>query len=266
MAIVSRIRVAVLAGLVLAAGSALAESASRWQQGFHSKARLIAGGSDLAGIEIVLDKDFKTYWRQAGESGLPPRFDWTGSDNLASADVAWPAPTRTEDAGGVAYSYKERVVFPVRIKPADPARPVRLKLTVEYGVCKDICIPAHAELTLALDKNGKNRPLIEEALARVPRLVPVGAEGPLAVLGVQPAPGDKPAYTVRVRAPADAALFAEGPENWYLSTSPLDGDRFTVVVEEKPKDAGAAPMRLTLAAGAQAIETEIQLDGSLRPR
>jgi DsbC/DsbD-like thiol-disulfide interchange protein len=266
MVIVSRTLWMALAGLIFLAGPALAEGASRWQQGFHSRVRLVSGGLDLAGIEIVLDEGFKTYWRQPGESGLPPRFDWTGSDNLAAADLAWPAPTRTLDAGGVAYSYKERVVFPVRITAVNPAKPVKLKLTAEYGVCKDICIPARAELTLALGRGTRNRPLVEEALARVPRPKALGAEGPLAVLGIEPAPGERPTYTVRVRSPADAALFAEGPENWYLSTSTLQGDRFTVIVEEKPKDAGAAPLRLTLVAGAEAIETEVHLDGNLRPR
>jgi DsbC/DsbD-like thiol-disulfide interchange protein len=263
MTIVSRL--AALVGLTLLAAPAFAEGASRWQQGFHSRVRLLSGGSDLAGIEIVLDKGFKTYWRQPGESGLPPRFDWAGSENLAAADLHWPAPARTEDAGGIAHTYAGSVVFPVSITPADRAKPVKVRLFMEYGVCKDICIPARAELSLVLGGAGK-RAVIEEALARVPRKRELGAEGPLAILGAEAAPGEKRTLSIRVRAPADSALFAEGPENWYLSTSPPQGDRFKVTIEDKPKGARAASLRLTLAGGGEAIETEIHLDDSLRPR
>ena len=56
-------------------------------QELHSRVRLLSGGplgeSWLAGIEIALDSGFKTYWRHPGDSGLPPRFDWTGSKNVA---------------------------------------------------------------------------------------------------------------------------------------------------------------------------------------
>ncbi len=137
---------------------------------------------------------------------------------------------------------------------------------MEYGVCKDICIPARAELSLVLGGGAGSVPVIEEALARVPRKRQLGAEGPLAILGAEAAPGEKRTLSIRVRAPADAALFAEGPENWYLSTSPPQGDRFTVTIEDKPKGARAASLRLTLAGGGEAIETEIHLDDSLRPR
>jgi DsbC/DsbD-like thiol-disulfide interchange protein len=87
---------------------------------------------------------------------------------------------------------------------------------------------------------------------------------------VQPLTQDKLGLSVTIRAPAGTqpTLFAEGPEDWYVSTSPPDDtNRFTVSVEEKPKDAsGPVPLRLTLVAGGKAIETEVSLDGSGQPR
>ena len=239
-------------------------------QGFHSRARLISGGLQgnhwLAGVEITLDPGFKTYWRNPGDSGLPPRFDWTGSENLAGAEVRFPAPYRHEDAAGVAYVYGKKVLLPVLVKAKDPGKPVKLVLSVEYGVCKDICIPARADLSLGLTDDGPGRSMIEAALAKVPVPQALGAQGDLSVLAVEPVKQDKPAYTVTIRAPSGAkpALFAEGPENWYLSTSlPDDANRFTVTVEEKPKDAsGPVPLRLTLVAGGKSVETELSLDAS----
>jgi hypothetical protein len=81
---------------------------------------------------------------------------------------------------------------------------------------------------------------------------------------------DKPTYAVTVRVPEGAkpSLFAEGPENWYVSTSlPDDANRFTLVVEEKPKDAsGPVPVRLTLVAGGKSVETQVSLDGTGQAR
>ena len=250
------------------AAQSLQPSAST--QGFHSRARLISGGLQgnhwLAGVEITLDPGFKTYWRNPGDSGLPPRFDWTGSENLAGAEVRFPAPYRHEDAAGVAYVYGKKVLLPVLVKAKDPGKPVKLVLSVEYGVCKDICIPARADLSLGLTDDGPGRSMIEAALAKVPVAQALGAQGDLSVLAVEPVKQDKPAYSVSIRAPTGAkpALFAEGPENWYLSTSlPDDANRFTVTVEEKPKDAaGSVPLRLTLVAGGKSVETEVSLDAS----
>jgi DsbC/DsbD-like thiol-disulfide interchange protein len=243
-------------------------------QGFHSQARLVSGGRQgdywLAGIEITLDRGFKTYWRNPGDSGLPPRFDWSGSENVAGTEIRWPAPRRYLDAAGVAYVYGKKVVLPVLVKAKDATKPVRLVLSAEYGVCKDICIPARADLSLDLKADGPDRGAIEAALAKVPRPQTLGAQADLSVLSVTPAPQDKPSLIVTVRAPdgVKPSLFAEGPDNWYFSSSvPDEANRFTVTLEEKPRDAaGPVPLRLTLVAGGQAIETEIGLDDNGMPR
>jgi DsbC/DsbD-like thiol-disulfide interchange protein len=250
------------------------QPSSSWVQGLHSRVRLVsggqAGGQWLAGVEIALDSGFKTYWRTPGESGLPPRFDWTASDNVASVDVLWPAPARHEDAGGVAYVYSQEVVLPVRVTPKDSAKPVRLDLSVDYGVCKDICIPARAELTTVLSGDGAHQAMLEKALAEVPRPQALGAKADLSVVSLEPQGQGKPGFIATISAPSGTrpALFAEGPENWYLSTSLPDGaNRFTITIEDKPKDAsGPVPVRLTLVAGGQAIETEASLDDSQPPR
>lgn len=276
-----------LALLAVAAGSlAAAEEASPWAAGHRSRARMIAGGESgaarWAGIEIALDRGFKTYWRHPGESGLPPAFDWSGSANLASVEVLWPAPRRFDDAGGVAYGWEAGVVLPLRVTPREPGRPVRLALRFDYGVCKDICIPARAELALALEPGGSApSPAIERALAAVPEPRAVGAAGDLAVVAAEPSGGPKPGLAVTLRAPAGAppVLFAEGPEGWFLSTpagmpgwSPDGAAPATVTVpvavDERPAGAaGPVAIRLTVTAGGRAIETEARLDAAaLAPR
>jgi DsbC/DsbD-like thiol-disulfide interchange protein len=256
-------------------GLAPEADASPQMQGLHSRVRLVSGGMQdgrvLAGVEIVLDRGFKTYWRNPGESGLPPRFEWAGSQNAGEIDLRWPAPRRTEDAGGVSYTYADRVIFPVLVTPATPHAPVRLELALEYGVCKEICIPARAEVALDLVPDAVGEGHIRLALARVPKPQALGAEGPLAILAAEAAagPDGKARIAVTVRSPEGMtpALFAEGPDAWFVST-PAAGEsagpgrhRFIATVEERPKDsAGPLPLRLTLVAGDRAVETDVSLD------
>lgn len=139
----------------------------------HSTVRLIAGervGEEYrAGVEIALDKGWKTYWRMPGESGVPPDFDWSRSENVGGVEVRYPAPHRFTDAGGEAIGYKSAVVFPVTVRPKDASRPVELKLTLHYAVCMDICVPAKAEVARRLDAlSAKDAALVREAEALVP--------------------------------------------------------------------------------------------------
>lgn len=257
--------------MLLAAGDGIAQDrSSPWDKGHASRARLIAGAgvpaSREAGLTIELDTGYKTYWRQPGDSGLPPVFDWSGSRNLESVDIAWPAPVRTEDASGVFYGYKHDVTLPLRVTPKDPARPVDVKLNLSYGVCREICIPASAILSLTLPPEAPGNAIIDAARAGVPVTQALGAPGAISVLAVDPG-ADGRSMQVAVRAPDDATLFAEAPEGWFLEpearSQPADAGtrRFKVDIAERPKGQnGPVPVRLTLSAGKHAIETVTALD------
>src|SRR4051812_39713501 len=77
------------------ATKARAEETSPWQRDAHSAVRLLAGSRSgavlLGGIAIQLQPGWKTYWRTPGDSGVPPRFDFSKSDNVEAVTVMWPA-------------------------------------------------------------------------------------------------------------------------------------------------------------------------------
>ena len=50
-------------------------------------------GHQMAGLSLTLSPGWKTYWRSPGEAGIPPLFDWSGSDNIASVRLHWPSPS-----------------------------------------------------------------------------------------------------------------------------------------------------------------------------
>jgi DsbC/DsbD-like thiol-disulfide interchange protein len=172
--------VTVLAALLLAAGPgpAAAASASPWVRLTDSEVRLVSGAVErdgrqtlLAGVQLRMEPGWKTYWKNPGDSGVPPRFDWSKSRNLKRAEVLYPVPHRFDDGAGTAIGYEEEVLFPVELTPERAGEPIELNLVFEYGLCKDLCIPNEAELDLSVGPGvgkGDGR-LIEAFLARVPQ-------------------------------------------------------------------------------------------------
>ncbi|MCC5978981.1 MAG: hypothetical protein JJU21_13035 [Salinarimonas sp.] len=263
---------AVSDGLVTAAQA----QESAWDEGHASRARLIAGAGDgenvMAGIEIELADGYKTYWRHAGDSGLPPEIDWEGSQNVADLTMEFPAPKRLRDASGTFFGYEDAVILPLTITPRDPEEPVSLEINLSYGVCKDICIPAFADIALTIPalQSGSHAPRIARALTEVPRRVDPGER--YAGLAIHDhAPTDDGRLAITVEAPDDALLMAEGPDyRWFLdpseSAQPDSAGRmvFAVEIADAPRMIeGPARFRFTLTGGGGAIETVFELPRAL---
>src|SRR5512134_2478060 len=120
------------------AAEAHAGDSSPWQRDAHSAVRLLAGSRSgavlLGGIAFQLQPGWKTYWRTPGDSGVPPRFDFSKSDNVEAVTVLWPAPGKFDDgAGGTALGYKQQVVLPLRIIAKNADKPVTLRAHVSYA-------------------------------------------------------------------------------------------------------------------------------------
>lgn len=169
----SAVTIAVLsAAMGRAAGAEFATTSAR---GSVSAVRLLAAGpvqegAYRAGVEISLDPHTVTYWRQPGEAGSAPVFDFSKSANVAKVEVAYPAPKHIDEAGTVVVGYDETVIFPLKVTPKDPAAPVTLDMKLDYAACGKICLPAKAELSLALPRSGASpfAAAVEAAEKRVP--------------------------------------------------------------------------------------------------
>ena len=240
--------------------------ASPWSRGEVSSARMISAGGLFedhayrAGMEIELKGMGHTYWRNPGDSGVPPVISFAGSSNLAAAELSFPAPKRLNEAGGVVYGYRNRAVLPIRVLPADPAKPVELAFDLRYAACDRICVPAEARGRLTLSPTGEAGPyrdVIMDAGARVPRSA--GPNDPKVTLSRRDARNWHLAVTPLG---PDADLFAEGPEGWYFDTK-ASGDGFDLILAERPGDAGpAVSLTLTLTGGNYATEQSLSLDVS----
>ncbi len=254
--------IALAAALGLAPPALVADAFSTdWAVGAKHEARLIAAGGDLAGFEIKLAPDAITYWRDPGDSGLPPTFDFAGSDNVEAVEPAYPAPKRIKEAdGGQAFGYDGGVVFPLKVKARDATKPVTLALHADFAVCEKVCLPAKARLKLTLPAAAPSpyAGAIDAALAAVPRAVPPKDFGKLS-----PAGADSWRLCATHEAGPPRDLFVEPPEGWWLTAAPTGDepgrDCFAIALRDKPKDAALPiPLRLTLTGGAGPVETMME--------
>ena len=122
----------------------------------------------MAALELQLAPQWKTYWRSPGDAGIPPHFDWSGSENVASVRFHWPAPEVFHTNGMQSIGYHDGLVLPIEVVAKDPSRPVRLRARVDLGVCKDVCMPASLDLAAELTLPGASDPLIRAALKAQP--------------------------------------------------------------------------------------------------
>ncbi len=163
--------------------SHVASAKGEWGKTKYSEVRVLTspflsettGHKYMAGLHIKMLKKWKTYWRQPGDAGIPPHFDWKGSDNIKSVKVLWPAPIRIVDPYVTTIGYDSEVVFPVVFEAKDESKPIKAKLTFVYGVCKDVCIPEERKVSFSLPSNTVSRAsdhkLLEAFYNRVPKVV-----------------------------------------------------------------------------------------------
>jgi DsbC/DsbD-like thiol-disulfide interchange protein len=268
--------VALLACVRVAVAEAPAD-ASGWANGSHSAIRLLSGGASrgqvqLAGVEMRLLPGYKTYWRTPGDSGVPPVFDWSRSQNLGSITVLWPAPERFSDGAGSSIGYHGEVVFPVHVTAADPKKPVKLALKLDYAVCDQMCIPARGEAELKLGQpNTAQTQRLEAFEARVPLNAVLGeAADRLAVSDIKPVRVDKEqVLRFDVAVPPGGFVsdaFVEGPDMWMFGAARMSLANpqvmtIEVLITDRPKNhQGATPLIVTLAGSPRAVEIRIDLD------
>jgi len=258
------------------ANQARAADASPWSDDTRSALRLIAGSNTSgagplnAGIEIKMRPGWHTYWRYPGDSGVPPRFDFSGSENLKSAKVLYPAPSLHSDEGGQSLGYEGNVIFPIAVTAATPGKPVQLRLKAEYAVCEKLCVPAEGQVELPLgDGTSSEDAALKSAQAQVPEQVPAANVG---LTARRVGTGAKPLVMVDVTAPAGkpVQVFAEGPSpEWALPIpkpepgAPAGHQHFSFALDGLPPGVdpkGPFDLTFTLVGGDRPLEVKTHLD------
>lgn len=255
-------RLLALAAALLPASEALSAS-SPWISDEGGRARLVLLQPDADGIrrgiiEIEPAPGWITYWREPGDSGIPPQVTPEPPASLVS--ISFPAPKIVALGNLTDIAYDGPVAFPIRLAGAPDATGA----TLFIGLCKDICIPFQARLTLPAGASDtpEERAAVEAAEARVPP----GEQDGLAVTGASLSPsGDRMVLEMDLGAAsrrAEAVLTGQPGYAFTASGTAGDDGRLSLSVplaglSASHAAAGAAWRVLVLSEG-RAIETEIR--------
>jgi DsbC/DsbD-like thiol-disulfide interchange protein len=254
---------------------ARAEDASPWQRDGHSAVRLLAGSRSglvlMGGVAFTLQRGWKTYWRTPGDSGVPPRFDFSKSENIEGVTVLWPAPKKFDDgAGGHSLGYQNEIVLPLRIVAKNADKPVTLRADINYAVCEKLCIPVEASAELIFTSVASTEDgALSAALDTVPKPARVGDPNPLTIRDVKRDGKSMVLVDVATSDAKDVNLFVEGPTpDWslpvpkLLDRSPAGNMRFAFALDGMPPgtNADGAALKLTLVGADRAYEFNVNLE------
>ena len=145
--------------------SAANSATSDWHenQSKGAKTRLIASfykseqGDEkklIVGVHFKMAAGWKIYGNDSGGIGMPPSFDFAGSKNYSSHKISWPKSEIGEEKIGkelIKYSYyKDEIVVPVEVNLQKNDQPTEITLKLDYGLCKDVCVPASEVFSLKI--------------------------------------------------------------------------------------------------------------------
>lgn len=96
--------------------------------------------------------EWHTYWRNAGDAGLETRINWELPDGFSASEIQWPFPEVISSSDVTNYGYHGEVLLLTEITPPKEIETenVTIKANADWLVCKVICVPESAELSLSL--------------------------------------------------------------------------------------------------------------------
>lgn len=215
-------------------GGALAEGGRSYVDAGLLIGERAEGGDRAAGLRLTVEDGWKTYWRSPGEAGVPPRFDWSGSTNLAEARIAWPTPQVFESFGYLTIGYSGETVLPLLLIPEDPAKPIGLDLVAEIGVCREICVfeTIGIAMTIAPGDPGADASAVSTAEGRI---TPLAADAGVTEVTCRiSGSGEDRAFSARIdfgRPPGEAHVALEGPEGSWFQNAESTSDATGISVD-----------------------------------
>lgn len=262
-------RFALALGLAFAAAAAAAQPVVRGENFGEGVAfRLLPGppgseGTAWAVLAVDLEPGWKFYWIAPGPFGIAPEADWSGSVNLASAELRWPLPERIIDADNdphrLTIGWTRSFLAPLEAVRARAGEGVEIRLALEYGVCKELCVADRAALALRV---GASAPVRAATSAVAASRAPCAAPVPDGVAALR---AEGTALHVELAAAVDD-IFVAGPQTLFFGppeavaatgTPTRVAYRIPAFTREGPAVVPARPagaLRLVLARSGQAFE------------
>ena len=175
--------------ILLPAAQASASSIPHGTVDFVAENQWITPGHQTYfGLNFKLEKGWHIYWVNPGDSGQPPRVEWHLPAGLTAEEIEWPAPRRLGSSSIVDFGYDDAVMLlvPMRASSTLPTnQEVQLAAELKVLVCRDICIPGKAQISLTLpiksmapepEVDPRTSELFTAARKSLPRRAPGGWE------------------------------------------------------------------------------------------
>lgn len=195
---------------------------TEWQQSEGGRMRVVslpadADGRIQAALQIELKPGWITYWREPGESGIPPKItlDDTSKARLTSLSFPVPKLIKNEEIEDIGYDAPVSLPFELQSQPGVDSGQVRL--TAFIGVCLNICIPFEANFDIDMGKGETATEEETEAVAEAKTSLPMPATDDFKVQSFHITP-DKTLLGVELRLPEGAQketeIFVAGPSGY----------------------------------------------------
>src|SRR3954469_13889491 len=126
------------------------------QDGPKVHARLVAedvavapGGAITVALGEKIAEGWHTYWKNPGDAGAPTEIAWTLPPGWKADAIQWPRPKRLPVGPLMDYGYEGTPWLLTKLTaPADASGTAAIKAHVTWLVCKQICIPEEANLSI----------------------------------------------------------------------------------------------------------------------
>ncbi|MEQ1683584.1 MAG: thioredoxin family protein [Burkholderiaceae bacterium] len=148
----------------------------------HMRAELLAhapqgvgpGKPVWFGLSLQHAPHWHTYWKNAGDSGLPTTVSWQLPAGVQAGEISWPTPKQLKLGPLMNYGYEDTLLLPVPVTVSGDfsASALAVKLRADWLVCREVCIPESGEFMLTLPSataTGVHEAAFAAAQARVPR-------------------------------------------------------------------------------------------------
>ncbi len=119
-----------------------------------------AGKTVWLGLQLTHQKDWHTYWKNSGDSGLPTTLQWTLPSGVTAGEIDWPLPKKIPIGNLANYGFSDTVLLPVPLtitpdfKAGSASNEIEIKLKANWLVCRQECIPEEGEFALKLPVKG----------------------------------------------------------------------------------------------------------------
>jgi DsbC/DsbD-like thiol-disulfide interchange protein len=115
---------------------------------------LVPGRTALLGISFDIDPGWYMYWDGLNDSGMPPAVTLTLPPGFTAGPIRWPVPKRHLAEGEIldhVYEGRVTLVVPMTVPTsAAPGENVQVRASLEWFVCRDVCIRESGQTSLTL--------------------------------------------------------------------------------------------------------------------